>query len=213
VQLNEAYVWRADPRNVKSSAGAHVTAVKTGPEDPGPGCGENTEGNNRTCNWSATQFHSLTQQITEDTPPGDWRLQALARIEALDPAKPMDGETDIAKAWANLERSQPEPDVQQNILRETGCKAAAPYVIQGFIFQGGVKSRYNGLIVNEYGTGPFGGRFGVDRSHPAALAHSFLDDANCPGARGLSKDDRSSLREIRDGAWPGTDGSALPRGN
>jgi Pentapeptide repeats (8 copies) len=75
-QLNEAYVWRADPRKVKSSAGARVTSVKTGPEDPGPGCGENTEGNNRMCNWSATRFHSLTQQITEHTPPGDWRSEA-----------------------------------------------------------------------------------------------------------------------------------------
>jgi len=212
-QLNEAYVWRADPRNVKSSAGARVTSVKTGPEDPGPGCGENTEGNNRMCNWSATQFHSLTQQITEHTPPGDWRSQALARIEALDPAKPMDGETDMSKAWANLEHSQLELDVQQNILRETGCKGAAPYVIQGFIFQGGVKSRYNGLFFNKYDYGPFGGRFGADRSHPAALAHYFLDEANCPGARGLSEEDRSSLREIRDGAWPGTDGSALAREN
>jgi hypothetical protein len=88
---------------------------------------------------------------------------------------------------------------------------AAPYVIQGFIFQGGVKSRYMNLILDE--TGPFGGRFGADRSYPAALARYFLDEANCPGARGLSEEDRSSLREIRDGALPGSDGSAPAREN
>jgi hypothetical protein len=134
----------------------------------------------------------------------------LARIEALDPAKPMDGETDMAKTWVDLEHSQPELDVQQNILRETACKAAGPYVIQGFIYQGGVRSRYSGLMVNQYEkkNWPFGGRFGADRTHPAALAHDFLDEANCPGARGLSEEDRSDLREIRDSAGPGTDGSA-----
>jgi uncharacterized protein YjbI with pentapeptide repeats len=209
-QLDEAYVWRADPRSVKSRAGVRVIAVKTGPEDPNQECGRNREGKNRVCNWSAAQFGSLKQRITEYTPAGDWRSQALARIEALDPAKPMHGETDIAKAWANLEHSQPELDVQQNILRETGCKAAAPYVVQGFIFQGGVRSRYNGVMFNQYEkkNWPFGGRFGADRSHPAALAHDFLDEANCPGARGLSEEDRSDLREIRDSAGPGTDGSA-----
>jgi hypothetical protein len=62
----------------------------------------------------------------------------------------------MAKAWVDLEHSQPEPDAQQNILRETGCsEKTAPYVIQGFIFQGGVTSRYNGIAFNK--TEPFGG--------------------------------------------------------
>jgi uncharacterized protein YjbI with pentapeptide repeats len=201
-QLNEAYVWRADPRSVESRAGLRVTAVKTGLEYPGQECGENREGN-RTCNWSATQFGSLKQRITEYT-VGD--SQVLARIEmALDPAKPLDGEADMAKAWADLEHSQPELDAQEKSLRETGCNVtAAPYVIQGLLFQGGIKTRNLPLNMTE----PFGGRFGADHSHPAALARYFLDEANCPGARGLSEEDRSSLRDIRDGAWPGSDDSA-----
>ena len=87
-------------------------------------------------------------------------------------------------------------DAQQNILRETGCsEKAAPYVIRGFIFQGGVTSRYNGIPFNK--TEPFGGRFGADRAHPVAIARYFLDEANCSGARGLSEEDRSSSRESR----------------
>jgi uncharacterized protein YjbI with pentapeptide repeats len=199
-QLNESYVWRADPRTVESGADVRVTTVITGPENPKH-------------EWSATQFGSLKEEITQYTPAGEWRSQALARIEtALDPSKPLDGENDMAKAWADLEHSQPKPDAQQNILRETGCsEKAAPYVIQGFIFQGGVTSRYNGITFNE--TEPFGGRFGADRAHPAAIARYFLDEANCPGARGLSEEDRSSLRGIRDGALPGSGGSAPAREN
>jgi hypothetical protein len=77
------------------------------------------------------------------------------------------------------------------------------------MFQGGVTSRYNGIIFNK--TEPFGGRFGANRASPAAIARYFLDEANCAGARGLSEEDRSSLREIRDGAVPGSDGSTPAR--
>jgi uncharacterized protein YjbI with pentapeptide repeats len=216
-QLNEPYVWRADPRSVKSRAGVSVTAVITGPENPKHECRDYGM-----CNWSATQFGSLKEQITQHTPAGEWRSEALGRIEmALDPARPLDGEKDMAKAWADLEHPQPALDAQQNeqqnilrenILRETGCsEKAAPYVIQGLMFQGGVTIRYNGIAVNQ--TEPFGGRFGADRAHPAALARSFLDEANCPGAGGLSEADKSSLREIRDGALQGSDGSAAAKEN
>jgi len=205
-QLIESYVWRADPRNVKSHAGLRVAAVTTGPEIPGDECRENEDRNSRVCNWSSTQFASLKQRITQHT-PAEWRSRPLARIETiLDPAKQLDGETDMAKAWADLGRSQPDLDAQQNILREIGCSMATPFVIQGLIFQGGVKSRYLGLTVSNVGA--FGGRFEADRSHPAALARYFLDEADCPGARGLSEEDRSSLRDIRDGAWPGSNASA-----
>jgi hypothetical protein len=202
-QLNEASVWRVDPRSAESRAGMHVTGVKTGLGNPGQECGEN-----RMCGWSASQFSSLKQRITEYT-SGDW--QVLSRIEILDPAKPLDGEVDMTKAWADLEHSQPDLDAQQNSLRQTGCsKIAAPYVIQGILSQGGVKNR-DGLIIND--AGPFGDRFEADRFHPAALARYFLDEANCPGARGLSEKDRSNLRDIESGAWLGSDGSAPSRDN
>jgi hypothetical protein len=58
-----------------------------------------------------------------------------------------------------------------------------------------------------------GARFGADRAHSAAIARYFLNVASCPGARGLSEEDRSSLREIRDGALPASDGSAPAREN
>jgi hypothetical protein len=66
----------------------------------------------------------LKEQITQYIPAGEWRSQALDRIEmALDPAKPFAGENDMARAWAALEHPQPELDAeqsaQQKILRET----------------------------------------------------------------------------------------------
>jgi uncharacterized protein YjbI with pentapeptide repeats len=205
-QLTEPYVWRADPRSVKSCAGVRVTAVMTGPENPKHECRDYGM-----CNWSATQLGALKEQITQHTPAGERRSKALGRIEmALDPDKPLDGEKDMAKAWADLDHPQPELDAQQNaeqkilrenILREAGCsEKAAPYVIQGLMFQGSLTIRHNAMAVNQ--TEPFGGRFGANPAYPAALARSFLDEANCPGARGLSGADRSSLRKIRAGAWP-----------
>jgi uncharacterized protein YjbI with pentapeptide repeats len=208
-QLIESYVWRADPRGVKSRAGIRVTAVTKGPEYPGDECGKDTEGKSRVCKWSGVQFGALKEQIAQHTPAGEWRSQALARIEPIDPAKPLDGETDMAKAWGDLEQSQPDLDVQQNVLRETGCSiTGAPFVIQALILQGGVKVPHDdGLIIVD-DMGPFGGRFGADRSHPAALAQYFLDEANCQGARGLSEEDRSRLREIRDGVSRSDDAAA-----
>ena len=72
-QLNETYVWSADPRIVNSRAGVRVTAVITGPENPKHECSDYGM-----CNWSATQFGALKEQITQHTPagacpPGHWK--------------------------------------------------------------------------------------------------------------------------------------------
>jgi hypothetical protein len=41
-------------------------------------------------------------------------------------------------------------------------------------------------------------RFQDSRSQEAAVAAAFLDEAKCPGARGLSEENKAKLREIRD---------------
>ena len=70
------------------------------------------------------------------------------------------------------------------ILQETGCDAGgAPYVIPRLL-----------RTLNE--------RFKADPSKKVALAAAFLDEANCPGAHGLSEQDKSALRTIRGPAAP-----------
>ena len=41
-------------------------------------------------------------------------------------------------------------------------------------------------------------RFGNNLSKEAEVAAAFLEDAKCPGARGLSEEDKAKLQEIRD---------------
>jgi uncharacterized protein YjbI with pentapeptide repeats len=66
-------------------------------------------------------------------------------------------------------------------LRRIGCAAGgAPYVIRG-------------LLGNE-----FYKRFTSDRAQAAVVAQAFLDEAHCPGARGLSEQDKAALQEIHD---------------
>jgi hypothetical protein len=66
-------------------------------------------------------------------------------------------------------------------LRQIGCTTAgAPYVIHGLLGSGFYK------------------RFTSDRTQAAAVAQAFLDEAHCPGARGLSEQDKATLQIIRD---------------
>jgi hypothetical protein len=43
-----------------------------------------------------------------------------------------------------------------------------------------------------------GDRFSLESSQPNMIAAAFLDEAKCPGARGLSKEDKLKLRDMRD---------------
>jgi hypothetical protein len=114
-------------------------------------------------------------------------------IEELDPTKVLGKEAEMAKDWADRERSSPAPDVSAKSFaeqwRDVGCATeGAPYVLHRLVFQ------LSGPPIIP----PF-----RDQSDAAkALAAAFLDEAHCPGARGLSEADKAKLKEIAAPAAP-----------
>jgi hypothetical protein len=113
----------------------------------------------------------------------------------LNPARSFeaDKERGAAEVWDRLERSSPPHDVYEKNLvhsfRRTGCNRGAPYAVRGLIRQ-----------LDD-------GRFWLLSPQTSALATIFLDEANCPGAVGLSQEDRIKLKELRD-RFPGLKESA-----
>jgi uncharacterized protein YjbI with pentapeptide repeats len=173
--LEQIFAWRADARQVHGE-GAFVVAPETQPKYS-LGCFKNL------CDWSADDWADLKRLIELEVPKGDGRDLALKSIMRLDPAKPLGGEKEMAESWANLMRSSPSLDLYEiNLsqqLRNIGCAAAsAPYVIRGFLRN-------------------LDRRFGRSSPQLAAIASAFLDEARCPGARGLSEEDKGKLTDIR----------------
>jgi hypothetical protein len=111
----------------------------------------------------------------------------LNRIATLDPAKPLDREEVMAKAWADLAQPSPSGEIYQMglaaCLRSIGCEASgAPYVI-------------GGLAMHQLNI-----RFASGSPQLVEVATAFLDEPHCPGSRGLSEEVKIKLREIRDRA-------------
>jgi uncharacterized protein YjbI with pentapeptide repeats len=183
-QLQEAsliriFVWRANTWDRKGE-GALVSEPEYQPKYHLLGCAFEPWG----CDWSAGAFTELTQLIKRQVPKGDRQDKALNRIEILDPAKPWPDELEEEKAWADLVRLSPSPDVYEKALavrlREMGCDAnLGPYVISGFILN------------------PNNARFPWDSPQWNALAAAFLDEAHCPATRALVEADWISLQSIR----------------
>jgi hypothetical protein len=75
------------------------------------------------------------------------------------------------------------------VFKEIGCSAeGAPYVIGALIKYLGELSDYNLL---------------------QKLAAAFLDEVRCPGARGLGKEYKEALQEIRDRDLPASPGPSI----
>jgi len=94
-----------------------------------------------------------------------------------------------ASFWIRLAATPPSDQEYEkglaNILQQTGCTAkGAPYVLRELIKKDLKR------------------RFKDGSPQPAFLAHAFLDEANCPGARGLSEEDKGRLRAIAKQAPP-----------
>jgi uncharacterized protein YjbI with pentapeptide repeats len=181
--LDHVYAWRA---HVPPSA-VRVVAAETGARYRTDNC----HGSHAivSCEWTPEAFDELNELIESGT-SGQDRDEALRQIAVLDPGKesPTDGET--ARAWADLARTPLALDIYENGLREAGCdKAGAPYVIRRLLED-------------------LSDRFEENSPRPAALAAMFLDETQCAGANGLTDEDKTRLREIRDRLPPGSSGSA-----
>ena len=107
----------------------------------------------------------------------------------------------MAKAWTDLAKESVRSarsyfNTLAKALKAIGCAAdGAPYVIGGLIRTGG-----NGVELDWRFYSVLSGSFNL--SQEAEVAASFLDEANCLGARGLSEEKKAKLREIRDRRFP-----------
>jgi hypothetical protein len=187
--MDGVYVWRSSP-----PADARVVAPETRAKYSKDGCPDR-DGQIAICDWNAKTFKDLKELIAKEVPAGQMRENALQRIAVLDPGRPAPEEKDGAKAWADAARARFDAAAHERYLLKVGCSEdGAPYVISA-------------LAEN------LQARFEAGSPHVTALAALFLDEAQCPGARGLSEDDKNMLRALRDPAPanPAEAGAAAPK--
>jgi Pentapeptide repeats (8 copies) len=209
--LRKTFVWRTDPPS--SATGAFVDEPEPRPRQPHfafkskDGAAPAREQDALPagwfdagivvdcCNWSETYYAALKLLIEDPVPAGPRRDQALRQI-ATSEKPPYVADEGSAKAGMHLAEKTARSagsyfNTLAKSLKEIGCAAdGAPYVIGGLIHQLEEPPK---LLQPHF-------RFGGDISLEAELAASFLDEARCPGARGLSEENRAKLREIRDRA-------------
>jgi uncharacterized protein YjbI with pentapeptide repeats len=185
--------WRADARKALWTD-TRVVAPKTGATE------ESADGNH-TCDSSDASLDKLKRLIASKVPKSDLRLTTMERIEKrLDPYKALEAEEEIAKVWADRERSSPSPEAYEKSLadqwREVGCSSdGAPHVLQGLVF----RLFYSVFIASKHD--PLVGPFGKDSPEIAKLAAAFLD-TDCAGARRLAGYEITELKSIAAKAPP-----------
>ena len=170
-------VWRTNPPPY--TMGARVIGPEPGPKYFGLNCPSE-------CNWSETSYAALKSLIENSDLLVGGRDQVLGQIAALG-KPPYVANESSAKAWTDLAEDSARSagsyfDILARTLRAIGCAAeGAPYVIGGLIPR-------------------LDWRFEGNRSQEAEVAAAFLDEAKCPGARGLSEENKGKLQEIWDRA-------------
>jgi uncharacterized protein YjbI with pentapeptide repeats len=201
--VSDVFVWRATAPKVEGG-GALVVAPETRPKYDCYARAQfrlpPSQEQAVPCDWTAGSFAALKNLIEREVPEvrpdyarPDWippyapRNAALNRIATLDPAKPLEREEVMAKAWADLAQPSPSGEIYQTglaaCLRSIGCEASgAPYVIGGLARQ------------------QLNIRFASGSPQLVEVATAFLDEPHCPGSRGLSEEVKIKLREIRDHA-------------
>jgi uncharacterized protein YjbI with pentapeptide repeats len=193
--LDHIFVWRTDVRPA-IGAGALVVSPETAPKYISSHCAVLCPSSD----WSASSFAALKQLIERQVPKGIRRDKALEQIAVLDPAKPLPEEEAWAKPWADLAASSPSRDDYEKYLakwlRATICDAkGAPFKIRALLAP---------LIRSDAGWLPYfvPVRFAWGSPQPAVLATAFLDEVHCPGAHGLSDEEKYQLQMLRDQPAP-----------
>jgi uncharacterized protein YjbI with pentapeptide repeats len=180
--LAGVFVWRAEAPGDGNAKGACITGLETAPKYEGLDCQSE-----QPCNWTAETYSKLKQLIETDVPQNRERKSALAQIARLDPG-PGNKSKWQKEAWIRLQQSSPPPpkDYETALaarLQQIGCAAEdAPYVIHGLLKAG------------------FDNRFTADPAQAGMIAQAFLNEAHCPGARGLSAEEKEALRKISEDA-------------
>jgi Pentapeptide repeats (8 copies) len=183
--LRDVFVWRTTPPLKKYLESAWIVGPEPKPKYSGLDCAVG-----KTCDWS-DQAYAALKKLLEALPARSLRSFALEWIEQLG-EKPYEEDPVSAKAWRDLAAesqlsAKAYPGELAKRLIGIGCAAnEAPYVVGGLIEQLDV-------------------RFQGNPAQKAEVARAFLDEANCPGARGLSEEKKTKLRQIL--------GSTSPRPN
>jgi uncharacterized protein YjbI with pentapeptide repeats len=186
--LRGVFVWRTNPPLFTN--GAFIDASEPRPKYWGLDCRLRFP---EACDWTEASFAALKSVIESSVPAGVMRDQALKGIAVLE-KPPYVQDYALVKAWVKLAEASARsadsyPDTLAKTLIQTGCTtpkleeyppaAANPYVVGGLT-----------KLLDQ--------RFWGNLSQEAAVAAAFLDEAKCPGARGLSEDNKAKLQEIRD---------------
>jgi uncharacterized protein YjbI with pentapeptide repeats len=222
--LQRVFVWRAQGtdaaldsmRVVQPEAGASILTVEH-------------------CQFVPTaylpeRFAALKGMIEPIAASGSPKGEALERaLKQLDTLNPEDLSIDAAldppaTRWGELAAASPRDEEYETALaaslQETGCAAdGAPYVIRGLLRR--LERTPERNVPNMPRNCRWGARFAAPREYvfsdaspyPAALARTFLDEKTCPGARGLSEEDKGRLREVigkSEPAAPKPGGRATP---
>jgi uncharacterized protein YjbI with pentapeptide repeats len=184
--IKGAYVWRSSP-----PLDARVVEPKIRARFSKDGCPDR-DGEIPVCDWTGKTFNDLKELIAKEVPAGEMRENALRNIAILDPARPLPEEKDMAKAWTDAARAPFDAAAYEGALREVGCgEDGAPFIVSAL--SDNLKERFE-----------------LGSTRPAALAAIFLDEAQCPGARGLSEGDKNTLRDLAS-AKPAGAGAAAPK--
>jgi uncharacterized protein YjbI with pentapeptide repeats len=197
--LRNTFVWRTDPPS--NTNGALVNAPEPGPKYSGLDCPLGPP-----CEWSKKSYEALKLLIESSSA----RDQALRQISILE-KPPYRADKSSAEAWTNLAEVSARSagsyfNTLAEILKEIGCAAdGAPYVINGLMRPLGAIGLRGVVAVNLVWLDR---RFEGNPSQEAEIANSFLDETKCPGARGLSEENKAKLRDIRDLGRPAAAGPA-----
>jgi uncharacterized protein YjbI with pentapeptide repeats len=197
------FVWRTYPP--LNTNGALVNAPEPGPKYSGLDCPLGPP-----CEWSEKSYTALRSLIANSVPLEGARDQALGQIAILE-KPPYVADEGSANAWTDLARESARSagsyfNILAEILKEIGCAAdGAPYVINGLMHPVGRVGLLGVVAVNLVS---LDWRFQGNPSQEAEIATAFLDEKNCPGARGLSEESKAKLREIRDRGLPAAAGPA-----
>ncbi len=176
--LNEVFVWRTMPPTKDYLRGTLIEMPRPEPKYFGLDCPWERE----SCDWTDASYVALKAHI-DTAPSGSNRDNALKSIEPLGQT-PYEEDTASAMAWRDLaaesQRSAPTyPGELAKLLIRIGCGAGeAPYVIGGLIRQ-------------------FDDRFRYNPAEKAEVAGAFLDEAHCPGARSVRKEQSNAEKKER----------------
>ena len=170
--LRDVFVWRTNPQ--AEAEYAWIVNPVPKPKYSGLDCAPS-----RACDWT-DQGYAALKVIVEAVPLGSLRDLALGRIEPLGKT-PYEEDGMSAKDWRRLaaesrRSAEVHPGELERRLIGIGCAVeGAPYVIRGLIEQLDVRFQHNSARKTE-------------------IAGAFLDEANCPGAQGLSEENKATLR-------------------